>query len=173
MEPCDVDNQMVAAPGVMEQYIPKSMIWRQIMAESVWWLYVGICQLHQKSVPKLWGMIICQCKCKGWMHHVNILLTKSNWWMINTLELVTPVTVMHNGHYYKRDETYNPNFSKCCHGSHRNSSQWAMQIKMYDDCHATSIHACYSNTLPSHMVPMVEISRLLMICHWNQVERAG
>jgi hypothetical protein len=75
---------------------------------SLWKVICLLILLHVSyfliPVTKLWDMIICLCMCKGQMHHVKVLESKSRKRMAKTFHFYLQATIKWQSKSYMSDE---------------------------------------------------------------------
>jgi hypothetical protein len=102
-------------------------------------------------------MIIRLCLCKGWMHIVKVLKSKSHCKTTKTFSIFLQVTFkwQYQGNIW--DEMCEQYLSEWCHMWYWNRGQWAWRIYLNDHRHGKLIHVFNCITLHTARVHMIEI----------------
>jgi len=134
------------------------------------WLHVSIVL---SPVSEFWDTIICLCMWDGRLHHAKDLECKSGCMMANTFDFYLPITVKWEISSYNSDEIYWQNLIEWCHKSHSESSQYSTLVclNVHNHTHYFRVSDCISSR--TALVHMVQILKVLVVCHGNREEGAG
>jgi hypothetical protein len=117
-------------------------------------------------------MIIRLCMCKGRMHHVKVLESKSGCKRAITYCFNLQVTAKWQSKRNISDEMYKQNLSEWCHTCHRKSGQCAWRINLNDNRHAVFMHVSNCITLLTDLVHMVQIFEITCGTSWKSRRRS-
>ena len=138
---------------------------------SIWNAIPVLILLHLSfdlmAVTKLWNKIVRLRMCKGRIGHANVLGMISCWLVTNELYIVLPITIKWDNKNYIADETHEQNRSRWCHTSYRCSGQSAIRSWTNADRHAAHDHGSNCMTYSTHLVHIVEMSKITHGRSWK------